>query len=100
MADPRFDEIIHASLRLRICSLLAAADSVAFSVVRDTLEVTDPHLSKQVRILSDAGYVTVSKEGRPHRGDARKTAWLSLTDQGRRAYEAHVGALKALFGPS
>lgn len=97
MAEPLFDDVIHAPLRLRICSLLAAADTVAFGVVRDTLGITDAHLSKQVKILSGAGYMATSKACSSNRGDARKTMWLSLTKHGRHAFESHVRALREIL---
>lgn len=37
----RFDEAIHAPLRLRICGLLRRVDQLDFAVLRDTLEVSD-----------------------------------------------------------
>lgn len=98
VADAAFDELIHAPLRLWICSILAAADSVAFPVVRDTLEITDAHLSKQVKLLSDAGYVR-SDKGPPLAGGGRQILWLSLTKQGKRAFAAHLQALKEMLPP-
>lgn len=97
MAEARFDDLIHAPLRLRICGLLNTAEAVSFSVVRDTVGVTDAHLSKQVKVLSDAGYVNVTKAGSSDRKDARRVAWLSLTPKGRRAFAAHVLALRQIL---
>lgn len=97
MPESGFDELIHAPLRLRICSLLASADALGFAVVRDSLEITDAHLSKQVKILSDAGYLTSTKSGSSSRSDARKTTWLALTPTGRRAFRGHVAALERLL---
>ncbi|MFI7495983.1 transcriptional regulator [Kocuria sp. M4R2S49] len=97
MAEAKFDDLIHSPLRLRICGLLNAAESVAFSVVRDTVGVTDAHLSKQVKVLTDAGYVNVMKAGSLDREDARRVAWLSLTSKGRKAFGAHVLALRQIL---
>lgn len=97
MAEPAFDEIIHAPWRLRTCSLLAPVDSMAFSLVRDSLGITAAHLSKQVKILTDAGYVKATKAAEPSRSDSRKATWLSLTPAGRRAFEAHVAELRRLL---
>ncbi|WP_254651205.1 transcriptional regulator [Streptomyces sp. GbtcB7] len=58
----RLDEIIHPVTRLSICGLLATGPQwVEFSVVRDTVGVSDSVLSKQSRILEDAGYLEVLK---------------------------------------
>ncbi|QGQ18323.1 helix-turn-helix domain-containing protein [Cellulomonas sp. JZ18] len=93
---PRFDEVIHAPVRLRVCGLLAAADQVEFSVVRDALGVSDATLSKHLRVLADAGFVEVRKAASSSRSDARRLTWLRLTAEGRRAFSAHVAELRAI----
>lgn len=97
MAEDAFDELIHAPLRLRICSLLSPVGSMAFSTLRDALGITDAHLSKQVRILTDAGYLVSTRTGSARRGDRRRTVWLALSPQGRRALEGHVRALRRML---
>jgi len=89
----QFDEVVHAPNRLRICALLAASSSTEFSVVRDILGVADSVLSKHLKVLQDAGYVTISKPT----GRGRVKTWVSLTPEGRRAYAGHVQALKELL---
>lgn len=93
---PRFDEVIHAPVRLRVCGLLAAADEVEFSVVRDALGVSDATLSKHLRVLADAGFVDVRKAASAGRADARRLTWLRLTAEGRGAFSAHVAELRAI----
>jgi DNA-binding MarR family transcriptional regulator len=85
----RLDPLIHAPVRLSIVACLAAADKAEFSFVRDTVEVSDSVLSKQVTLLAEAGYVRVRKG---YVGKRPRT-WLSLTDEGRAAFEGHVAAL-------
>jgi len=83
----RLDEIIHPVTRLSICGLLAAGPQwVEFSVVRDTVGVSDSVLSKQSRILEDAGYLEVRKGaiGR------RPRTWFRLTGEGRTAFGEHL----------
>jgi DNA-binding MarR family transcriptional regulator len=89
----RFDEVVHAPNRLRICAVLAASSSAEFAVLRDVLGVADSVLSKHLKVLQDAGYLTISKPT----GRGRVRTWVSLTAEGRRAYAGHVQALKALF---
>lgn len=91
-AVPRFDEVIHARHRLQLCALLEAVESLDFTTLRETLEVSDSVLSKQLRHLSDAGYVDLTKS--PHAGRTR--TWLSLTPTGRSAYAGHVAALREI----
>lgn len=98
MGEARFDETIHAPLRLRICGLLRQADGLDFALVRDSLGVSDATLSKHVKTLTAAGYVSSSKAASAGRGDARRVTWLSLTRDGRAAFDAHVRALQEIAG--
>jgi DNA-binding MarR family transcriptional regulator len=85
------DQLVHP-VRFSITALLAAASKVEFSFVRDHVEVTDSMLSKQVSTLEQAGYVKVDKGFVGKRG----RTWLSLTREGRRAFERHVAALREI----
>jgi DNA-binding MarR family transcriptional regulator len=89
---PLFDEVVHAPNRLQICAMLAAVDSVDFGTVRESLGVADSVVSKHVRVLQEAGYVAVRKAT----VGSRVRTSLSLTKRGRRAYDGHVAALRAL----
>lgn len=91
-----FDEFLHSPIRLRICGLLSNADSIEFHVVRETLDITDAHLSKNIKSLAGAGYVTVTKSASAQRGDARRLTWLTLTDHGQRAFTQHFQALRSI----
>lgn len=94
MTHPAFDELIHAPHRLRAMATLAAADSVDFATLRDLLGVADSVLSKHLKALQEAGYVTLDK--RTGLGGRTRT-WVRSTPEGRTAYEAHVAALRELF---
>ena len=92
MVTPKFDDEIHAPVRLRICGMLAAAKAVDFATIRDTLGLADSVVSKHVARLEDAGYVRVEKiadSGRPR-------TWISLTEQGRAAFAGHIAALRQI----
>ena len=89
----RFDEIIHAPHRLRICALLGPVESMEFGAVRDELGVADSVLSKQLKVLTDAGYAVTSKAPG---ATGRARTWLALTRDGRRTFAAHLGALREL----
>jgi DNA-binding MarR family transcriptional regulator len=92
----KFDEIVHAPNRLQIAAMLAPVDTVEFATVRDALGVADSVLSKHVRVLQEAGYVAVRKTTVA----SRVRTSLALTKAGRRAYEGHVAALRALVDPA
>ncbi|MFD5734586.1 MULTISPECIES: transcriptional regulator [Streptomyces] len=92
MSEARFDEIIHPANRLQICAILAAADSMAFSAIQETLGVSDSVLSKQVKILQRAGYLTVAKKT----SNSHLRTWLSLTPSGRKALAGHLAELRRI----
>lgn len=89
------DEVIHAPHRLRICAYLEGASSVEFGALRDLLGVADSVVSKHLKVLQDAGYVTITKPT----GRGRVRTWVELTPAGRQAYAAYVATLRQLIGP-
>ncbi len=92
MSPARFDEIVHAPNRLRICAILSAVSSADFATVREALAVADSVLSKHVRVLHEAGYIDVHKSTCA----SRVRTSLSLTAAGRAAYGGHLAALQAI----
>jgi DNA-binding MarR family transcriptional regulator len=87
------DPLIHPITRLSICGLLAAgAEWVEFAALRDAAGISDSVLSKQSRILEDAGYLKVRK-GAVGR---RPRTWFRLTAEGRQALEDHLAWLGQL----
>ena len=87
------DPVIHAPNRLQICCMLAAADTIDFATIRESLDVSESVLSKHVKLLEEAGYLSVSKT--PSGGRVR--TWLALTGPGRKALKGHLAALNALI---
>jgi DNA-binding MarR family transcriptional regulator len=90
--EAQFDELIHPSTRLAIVALLASADWIEFSFVRDRLGLSDSALSKQLATLEEAGYVTTERPV----ANRRRRVRARLTDEGRRAFDGHVAALRAI----
>jgi DNA-binding MarR family transcriptional regulator len=86
------DPLIHPITRLSICGLLAGADWVEFAALRDAAGISDSVLSKQSRVLEDAGYLEVRK-GAVGR---RPRTWFRLTAQGRQAVQGHLAWLGQL----
>jgi DNA-binding MarR family transcriptional regulator len=85
----RLDPLIHSQIRMSVVACLAAAETAEFAFVRDTVEVSDSVLSRQISILEEARYVKVRKG---YVGKRPRT-WLSLTHVGRRAFELYLSAL-------
>lgn len=95
---PAFNEVIHSPVRLRICGVLRRVAELEFSVVRDSLGISDANLSKNLKVLADASLVTVRKEPSLQRSDARRLTWVGLTSSGKLALEAHLAALLQIAG--
>jgi DNA-binding MarR family transcriptional regulator len=88
------DDTIHAPVRFSIVATLAGLDRAEFAFVRDTVEISDSVLSKQVSVLEQAGYVLVKKG---YVGKRPRT-WLALSPAGREAYRSHLAALTEIAG--
>ncbi len=88
-----FDRLIHERVRLGIVSALAGHESLTFSDLKATLQITDGNLSVHARKLEDAGYIECSKsfEGRMPRTEYR------LTAAGRAALQQYVDHMEALL---
>ncbi|WP_433795771.1 winged helix-turn-helix domain-containing protein [Actinoplanes sp. CA-252034] len=89
---PRFDELIHAPTRLSLVSLLAATDWADFKFLRDSLEMSDSALSKQLTTLEAAGYVEIRKSFIAK----RPRTSVRLTVPGHAAFAGHVAALQEI----
>ena len=87
-----FDELIHPPTRLGLMALLAATEWAEFSFLKESLQLTDSALSKQVSTLTEAGYADIRKEG----AGRRRRTLVTLTAQGRTAFDSHVEALRQL----
>lgn len=92
----RIDDLLTAPVRLSIVAALSRVDELDFAVLRDSIEVSDSVLSKQLSSLSDAGYLAIRK-GQLGR---RPRTWLTLTPEGRVALTAHLAALAAIVDGS
>lgn len=89
----RLDDVVHQRVRLGILAVLEEARRADFGYVRDALDLSDGNLSRHLRVLEEAGLVTVEKgyEGR------RPRTWVSATKAGRRALANEISALRELM---
>ena len=87
------DPVIHAPNRLQMCCMLAGADTIDFPTLREALDVSESVLSKHIKTLEEATYVSVRKTPL----DGRTRTWISLTSAGRKALKGHLAALKAMI---
>ena len=88
--------IIHQPVRLRIMGALcglAPSEQVDFGFLKAKLELTDGNLGAHLTTLEESGYVKIEKT---FVGKRPKT-FLAATKTGRRAFDAHVAALREIL---
>ena len=90
---PVLDNLLLEPKRLQICGALAAVDEAEFGTLRELLGVADSVLSKHLKALDEAGYVTTSKQ---KASSGRPRTWVRLTRQGKVALASHVAELRRL----
>ena len=91
-AIERLDRVIHEKARLGIMSLLATADSLTFTELRDFLKLTDGNLSVHLRTLEESAFVTISKSFVGRRPQTR----VALTNEGRQAFQEYIETLASI----
>lgn len=89
------DEIVHQRVRLGILAVLAEADKVDFTYLRDRLDVTDGNLNRHLQVLGGAGFVQIEK-----RPNGRRKTWILATRPGREAFTAHLARLQQIIDAS
>ena len=86
----KLDPIVHQPARLSIMAALAVTCEIEFSVMRDTIAISDTLLSRYISVLEKVGYINIRKAF----VNKRPKTWLSLTKEGRTAFNKHVQALQ------
>ncbi|MDK8843498.1 transcriptional regulator [Corynebacterium striatum] len=96
--------IIQPLNRFKICAALRAFGAVEgqqrkemrFGALRDETGLTDAMLSKQLKVLEEAGFVTRFREYGSTR--AKDTVWVMLTAEGKNVFDSHLAALREIAG--
>jgi DNA-binding MarR family transcriptional regulator len=90
------DATIHQPARLQIMAALCQLDphkQVDFTFLKMKLSLTDGNLGAHLLTLEEKGYIAVEKTFVAR----RPKTFVSATAAGRRAFEAHAAALKAIL---
>lgn len=82
--------LLHSQLRLAVMSILMNVEEANFVYLREKTESTAGNLSVQLDKLSSAGYISVEKG---FVGKKTRTT-CQITEEGRKAFEDYVDALK------
>ncbi len=80
-------------IRLGVMSVLMVNDSVDFTNLKESLQVTDGNLASHLASLEKLGYIAVIKK---FVGKKPNTSY-SVTKIGENAFRAHLDALEALI---
>lgn len=88
----QLDTLIHQPARLSIMAALASAEEIEFAALREAINISDSLLSRYIGMLEEAKYVKVRKGF----VSKRPRTWLSLTDDGRKAFEQHIQLLNQI----
>ena len=89
------NKIIHEPARLLIVSLLYVVEESDFIFLRGQTKLTDGNLSSHISKLENEGYVNVRKLIKGKKSQTR----LSLTDEGRKAFENYRKKMAQVLNP-
>ncbi len=93
-ADQQIDRVVHEPARLKILAYLSVVKSADFVFLLSRTGLTYGNLSSHMSKLEDAGYIEVEKEIK----DKRPHTMLSLTEQGRSAFDDYRKNMLELLG--
>lgn len=88
----RLNAVIHERARLGLMSVLAARQTLTFAELKALLDLTDGNLSVHLRILEEAGYVSIEKK---FVGRKPQTS-VKISKKGRLAFEHYVEVLEEI----
>ncbi len=89
------ERVIHEKARLGIlASLVAHAEGLAFSDLKQLCALTDGNLNRHLQVLQDAGLVEVRKQI----SNNRPQTICSITNEGRRRFVEYIGVLEQIVG--
>lgn len=87
------DRLIHEPARFQVMALLYVIESADFTFIMNQLGLTWGNLSAHITKLEEGGYVAVEKGFK----GKRPQTMLSLTKQGRKAFQAYRQAMKQML---
>ncbi len=90
------DPVIHQPVRLRIMAALKAlpgGEAIEFVRLKAVVGATEGNLGAHIATLEEAGYISVAKDFVAKRPRTR----ITLTKDGRRAFEDYVGYLRDII---
>ena len=89
----KLNKAFESRIRIGIMSILMVNDRVEFSVLKDTLELTDGNLASHISALEKLSFIEVTKQ---FIGKKPNTSY-KVTDLGRQAFNKHLDALESII---
>lgn len=87
------NKAFESRIRLGIMSALTVNDSVDFNALKELLDTTDGNLASHTRALENLQYIKMEKSFIGRKPNTR----FSITPEGKRAFEQHLGVLERLL---
>ena len=95
-AELQIDRVVHEPARLKILAYLSVVKSADFVFLLSRTGLTYGNLSSHMTKLEEAGYIEVDKQIK----DKRPHTMLSLTKEGRTAFEDYRKNMLEILSPS
>jgi DNA-binding MarR family transcriptional regulator len=95
-AELQIDRVVHEPARLKILAYLSVVKSADFVFLLSRTGLTYGNLSSHMTKLEEAGYIEVDKQIK----DKRPHTMLSLTKEGRAAFEDYRKNMLEILGSS
>ena len=87
------NKAFESRIRIGIMSILMVNDRVEFSVLKDTLELTDGNLASHISALEKLKFIEVTKQ---FIGKKPNTSY-NVTEYGKLAFNKHLDALESII---
>ncbi|MBI5631757.1 MAG: transcriptional regulator [Elusimicrobia bacterium] len=87
------DKVIHQTVRTRIMAHLINVGQCDYTALKNTLALSDGHMSTHMKELLGAGYVEMKKTF----VDNKPKTTYKVTKEGKKRFAEYVNTLKALI---
>lgn len=86
------DQVIHQPIRTKIMALLLNSGECDYSTIKNTLNITDGHMSTHMKVLISEEYVEMEKN---FVNNKPKTTY-KVTKKGKKKFAEYVDTLKKI----
>ena len=87
------DDDVHQRVRLGILAALTGLARADFAHLKRELALTDGNLGRHLEVLSEAGFVKLTRET----AEGRPRTWVAITARGKMALRKEINALRKIL---